>query len=172
MTFLLEEITEKDNRVAHLLSRINTRHYGLTKSSKALNAQGAEAEFPLPIPAGDPLPIAHLSTKDQQAMTKIQAEWGKIEALQEEKIQLGERLERIVNRARERGKAEWIRVGGMDLDQVEREEGRLGGFGLGEFGGGEVMLPPSGLGSGMDGKPYRSEPNPSTSLRRRGNLGC
>jgi chromatin modification-related protein YNG2 len=49
--------------------------------------------------------VEHLTLKDQQAIGKIIAEWGKVEALQEEKIKLAERLERIVNRAKERGRA-------------------------------------------------------------------
>jgi len=87
-------------------------------------------------------------------LTKIQAEWGKVEALQEEKIKLAERMERIVNRARERAKAEWKKVGGMDLDELDSEQGKVGMFG--EMGGAEVMLPPGGLGSGTDGRPIKS----------------
>jgi len=107
----------------------------------------------LPIPPGDPLPTDHLSSKDQQAVSKIVSEWAKVETLQEEKIQLAERLERIVGRARERGKVEWAKVGGMDLDEVESEQKVM----LGEMGGGEVMLPPGGLGSGSDGRLQKSE---------------
>ena len=89
------------------------------------------------------------------AFTKIQAEWGKVEALQEEKIRLADRMERIVNRARERGRAEWKKVGGMDLDELEMEQGKVVMFG--EMGNAELMLPPGGLGSGTDGRPVKSE---------------
>ena len=64
-------------------------------------------------------------------------------------------MERIVNRARERGKAEWKKVGGMDLDELESEQGKVGMFG--EMGNAEVLLPPGGLGSGTDGRVYKSE---------------
>ena len=99
-----------------------------------------------------------MSAKDQQAITKIQNEWGKIEVLQEEKCKLADRLERIVSRARERGRYEWMKVGGMDLEEVEKDE-KMGMVGLGEFGGGDVLLPPSGLGPGSDGRPHKSEPD-------------
>ncbi|TXT13352.1 hypothetical protein VHUM_00719 [Vanrija humicola] len=124
VTFLLQEIREKDERIGQLLNRINQRHYGLTKSIKNLssaNATPSTATFTLPIPAGAALPTAHLSTKDAQNVAKIQTEWGKIESLQAEKIKLAERLERIVLRARERGKNEWHKVGGMDIDELDTD---------------------------------------------------
>ncbi len=151
---------DKADTDVELITRINTRHFGLTKHARNTTASSSSSStngtpnFPLPIPSGSTLPTAHLSAKDAQALTKIQAEWGKVEALQEEKIKLAERMERIVNRARERGKSEWKKVGGMDLDEVESEMGRAGM--LGELGGGEVMLPPGGLGSGTDGRPLKS----------------
>lgn len=74
-------------------------------------------------------------------------EWDKIEALQEEKIKLAERMERIVARARERARNEWTRVGGIDVDELAIEVGK--GWELG-MGSGEIVLPPSGLGSGSD----------------------
>lgn len=127
------------------MQRISTRHHALTKSAKTLTPSTAPlgGNFTLPIGAGEPLPTEHLSTKDAQNIAKVQAEWQKVEALQEEKVLLAERLERIVNRARERGRAEWERVGGMDMDEIEKEEGKVQ---LGELGGGEVLLPPGGLG--------------------------
>lgn len=70
-----------------------------------------------------------------------------------EKIRLATRLEQIVSRARERGKAEWKKVGGMDLEEIESKEGKPA---FGELGGGEVLLPSSGLGSGTD-RPIKSE---------------
>ncbi|KAK4687447.1 chromatin modification-related protein YNG2, partial [Tremellales sp. Uapishka_1] len=156
VVFLLEEIKEKDIRINQLIQRINTRHYGLTKHVRNLaSASGSStptATFPLPIPPGAPLPLSHLSAKDAQAITKIQAEWIKVEALQEEKIKLAERLERIVSRARERGKTEWKKVGGLDLDEVEDEQGKPALFG--EMGNGEIFLPPGGLGSG-DSRPVK-----------------
>ena len=88
-------------------------------------------------------------------MTKIQAEWGKVEALQEEKIKLAERLDRIVSRARERGRAEWKKVGGMDLEEIEKQEGLAMGM-SGEMGGNEVLLPPGGLGPGSDSRAHKS----------------
>ena len=90
-------------------------------------------------------------------MQKIQAEWVKVDVLQAEKVRLAQRLEQIVSRARERGKAEWKKVGGIDLDELEKEGG--GRHGFGEMGGGQVLLPSGGLGSGTDGRPYKSEPN-------------
>lgn len=109
----------------------------------------------MPIPPGAPLPTEHLSAKDATALTKIQAEWGKIDALQDEKVALAERMERIVNRAKERGKAEWLRVGGMDLDLLENEAAMGKPGGLGEMGNGDIMLPPGGLGSGSDMRPQK-----------------
>ncbi|ORY25924.1 hypothetical protein BCR39DRAFT_542595 [Naematelia encephala] len=155
VTFLLEEIKDKDNRINHLLQRISNRHTGLTKSAlKFSTVQPSGTTFPLPIPAGAPIPLDHLSTKDQQTLIKIQGEWAKVSALQDEKIRLAERLERIVARARVRGAAEWARVGGMGLDEVERENNvKLGG--MGEMGAGELVLPPGGLGSGSDGRPMK-----------------
>jgi chromatin modification-related protein YNG2 len=131
---------------------MNTRHFGLTKNKIVPNATGSSSTpYPLPLPPGEPIPIAHLSTKDQMAMTKIQTEWGKVVNLQQEKIKLAERLERITTRARERGRAEWIRVGGIDLDELEGE-GKIGIGGLAELGSADLLLPPGGLGSGMDGR--------------------
>lgn len=140
---------------AELLSRINQRHYGLTKSVKNLStAQPATPNppFTLPIPASAAIPTAHLTTKDAQNVAKIQAEWGKIESLQDEKIKLAERLERIVSRGRERGRAEWKRVGGMDIDELETD------VKLGDLGGADVLLPTVGLGSGSDARKRRAKP--------------
>ena len=141
---------------AELISRINTRHFGLTKHARtsSTSSSASTPTFPLPLPPGAALPTSHLSTKDAQALTKIQAEWGKVEALQEEKIKLAERIDRIVNRARERGKAEWIKIGGMDLDELGSEQAKAGMYG--EMGNGEIMLPPGGLGSGSDGRHQKS----------------
>jgi chromatin modification-related protein YNG2 len=60
-------------------------------------------------------------------------------------VKLADRMERIVARARERARAEWVKVGGLDIEE-------LGGGGEWENGsvGGEIVLPPSGLGSGSD----------------------
>ncbi|OCF37201.1 hypothetical protein I317_00075 [Kwoniella heveanensis CBS 569] len=156
VVFLLEEIKEKDARINQLVQRINTRHNGLTKSAKSLaSLPPSNATFPLPLPPNSPLPTSHLSAKDAQAVTKIQTEWGKVQTLQDEKLKLAERMERIINRAKERAKAEWLRVGGMEIEEVEPKIG-----GLGELGGGEVVLPPTGLGSGMDGRPQKKrKPN-------------
>lgn len=131
------------------------RHLGLTKHRVPLPTGGTSAPFQLPIPAGSPLPIAHLTQKDQQGVTKILSEWNKVEALQEEKIKLAERLERITTRARERGRAEWTKVGGMDLEEVERN-GKIAVGGFADLGSAEVLLPPGGLGSGMDGRQQKS----------------
>lgn len=130
-----------------MLNRINSRHYSLTKPIKNLaSAQPSNPNpsFTLPIAAGNPIPTAHMSTKDQQTIAKIQTEWSKIEVLQEEKVKLAERLERIVNRARERGKYEWKKVGGIDIDELETD------VKLGDLGGADLVLPPQGLGSGHD----------------------
>ena len=61
-------------------------------------------------------------------------------------MKLADRMERIVARARERARAEWVKVGGLDIEELG-----LGGEGW-ESGsvGGEIVLPPSGLGSGSD----------------------
>lgn len=128
-----------------LLNRINQRHYGVTKSIKSLTPTSAPSSstFPLPVPKDAPLPIAHLQAKDAQSITKIQGEWAKIHQLQEEKVQLAVRLERLVGRARDRGKAEWVRVGGMDIDATEPVK-------LGDLGGADVLLPSTGLGSGSN----------------------
>ncbi|CAD6563906.1 MAG: hypothetical protein TREMPRED_002366 [Tremellales sp. Tagirdzhanova-0007] len=156
INFLLEEIKDKDARINQLIARIETRHLGLTKHPRSTSASSGSStpSFPLPIPPGTALPTAHLSSKDALALTKIQAEWGKVEALQEEKIRLADRMERIMNRARERGRAEWKKVGGMDLDELEMEQGKVGMFG--EMGNAEVMLPPGGLGSGTDSRPIKN----------------
>jgi len=98
--------------------------------------------------------VDHLSSKDQVAMQKINTEWVKVEQLQLEKIRLATRLEAVTSRARERGRAEWKRVGGMDLDEIEKAEGKAV---FGEMGGAEVLLPPGGLGPGSDSRPYKSE---------------
>lgn len=126
-----------------LLTRINQRHYGLTKSVKSITPTTAPstATFPLPLPAGAPVPTDHLTPKDAQNVSKIQSEYTKIEQLQEEKVHLAQRLERIVGRARERGKAEWKRVGGMDIDELDNVK-------LGDLGSADVLLPLTGLGSG------------------------
>ena len=167
VTFLLEEISEKDRKITSesgpprmsdaricakpqaeyipmtgLMTRINLRHYTLTKNIKSAPPSSQPSTpgtptFVLPIPAGAELPVGHLSQKEQQAITKIIAEWAKVE--------------QITSRARERGRAEWKKVGGMDLDEIEKSEGPRNGFG--EMGGTEVLLPPSGLGSGSDGRP-------------------
>ncbi|WRT67926.1 uncharacterized protein IL334_004900 [Kwoniella shivajii] len=181
VVFLLEEIKEKDIRINQLVQRINTRHIGLTKTAKSLSSlPPSNATFALPLPPGSTLPTSHLTPKDAQALTKIQAEWIKVEVLQDEKIKLAERMERIINRAKERAKSEWIRVGGMEIvdNSLEEKPGLIGigGFplplGLGHFnelGHGEVILPSTGLGSGSDGRPPKKRkpntlPLPSPSL--------
>ncbi|GFZ45032.1 hypothetical protein JCM24511_02758 [Saitozyma sp. JCM 24511] len=160
VSFLLEEIREKDTRINQLLSRINSRHQGLTRHLRNLlsnpNSGTTTPTFQLPLPAGSELPTSHLSNKDAQAVIKIQGEWGKIEVLQEEKIKLAERMERIVNRARERGKAEWRKVGGMDPDEIEAAENKVL---LGDMGSAEVVLPPTGLGTGSDRPFKKRKPN-------------
>lgn len=98
-----------------------------------------------------------MTTKDAQNIAKIQAEWGKIESLQDEKIKLAERLERIVTRARERGKAEWKKVGGIDIDELDVD------VKLGDLGGADVLLPTVGLGSGSDGRRKKNR-TPAVSL--------
>ncbi|ODO09957.1 hypothetical protein I350_02180 [Cryptococcus amylolentus CBS 6273] len=148
VNFLLEEIREKDIRITQLIQRINSRHISLTKPIKSLSSlPPSTATFPLPIPPGAPLPTSHLTQKEAQNLTKIQTEWQQISALQDEKIHLAERLERIVNRAKERAKDHWVKVGGMSVEEVEKAAN-----GLGEMGGGEVVLPPGGLGSGSDAR--------------------
>lgn len=141
-----------------LIDRIQKRHQALVKHGRSLASSTpstpngtTHASFTLPLPPGTPLPTDHLSTKDAQGLNKIQMEWAKIETLQDEKIKLAERMERIVSRARERGRAEWKKVGGMDLEEVESA---VKGF---EMGSGEVLLPPGGLGSGTDGRPLKSK---------------
>jgi chromatin modification-related protein YNG2 len=132
----------------------------LTKNIKNINASSGTSTpttLALPIPAGQPLPTGHLSTKDQQVMAKIQGEWNKVEQLQAEKIRLATRLEQIVSRARERGKAEWRRVGGMDLEEIENKEGKPV---FGELGGADVLLPLTGLGPGSD-RPIKSKSSPA-----------
>jgi len=88
------------------------------------------------------LPTAHMSQKEAQTLAKMQIEWEKVEILQEEKVKLADRMERIVSRARERARAEWVKVGGLDIEDLDSNwEGSVGG---------EIVLPPSGLGSGSD----------------------
>ncbi|GMK53691.1 hypothetical protein CspeluHIS016_0102770 [Cutaneotrichosporon spelunceum] len=148
--FLLMEIQEKDERINNLLNRINQRHYGVTKSIKSLTPTSApsSANFPLPVPKDTPIPTAHLPAKDAQNISKIQGEWAKIHELQEEKVQLAVRLERIVSRARDRSKAEWTRVGGIDIDATEPVK-------LGDLGSADVLLPSTGLGSGSNKRSRR-----------------
>jgi chromatin modification-related protein YNG2 len=121
---------------------------GLTKHLRTIVSTPSTTPnaTPLPGPAGSTIPIAHLPAKDAAAITKIQNEWAKVEALQEEKVLLAERMERIVGRAKERGKEEWRKMGGEDMDAV----GAVGGDGVwkAEMGIGEIMLPPGGLGGG------------------------
>jgi len=127
-----------------LLARIHQRHYGITKHVSKLSASTpSNPNGPqLPLPPNSPIPTAHLTQKETQTISKIQSEWEKIEILQEEKVKLADRMERIVSRARERARAEWVKVGGLDIEDLEGGwEGNLGG---------EIVLPPSGLGSGSD----------------------
>jgi chromatin modification-related protein YNG2 len=115
-----------------------TRQVGKLNPATPPNLNGPQ----LPIPPGAPLPTAHLSPKETQILTKIHVEWEKIEILQDEKVKLADRMERIVSRARERARAEWVRVGGLDIEDLDSNwEGSVGG---------EIVLPPSGLGSGSD----------------------
>lgn len=135
--------------VLDLQNRINNRHYGMTKhSSRAIQNASSSASTSaapaLPIPPGSPIPTDHLTPKEAQTISKIQSEWEKIEILQDEKVKLAERMERIVKRARERAKTEWVRVGGIDVDELESEHKGW------EMGSGEIVLPPSGLGTGSD----------------------
>lgn len=177
VTFLLEEIREKDVRISRELfisqrhfsaeqsleyvQRINSRHMSLTKTAKTLaSLPPSNATFPLPIPPGSLLPSSHLSQKEAQSLAKIQNEWAQVLTLQDEKVKLAERLERIVLRAKERAKHQWVKVGGMEIEEVEKWSG------TGELGNGEVVLPPGGLGSGIDGRPAKKrKPNiPSLSV--------
>jgi chromatin modification-related protein YNG2 len=103
----------------------------------------------LPVPPGNPLPTDHLTQKESQTIQKIQSEWEKIEILQEEKVKLADRMKRIVSRARERARAEWVKVGGIDIGELsESGSGTAGGWEGGN--GAEIVLPPGGLGSGSD----------------------
>lgn len=124
--------------------RINERHHAMTRQVGKLNSAAPTASSgpQLPIPPGAPLPTAHLTPKETQVLAKIHVEWEKIEILQDEKVKLADRMERIVSRARERARAEWVKVGGLDIEDLDTNwEGSVGG---------EIVLPPSGLGSGSD----------------------
>ncbi|OCF57092.1 hypothetical protein L486_05951 [Kwoniella mangroviensis CBS 10435] len=173
VVFLLEEIREKDVRINQLIQRINTRHIGLTKTAKSLSTlPSSTATFPLPIPPGSPLPTSHLSPKDAQNLTKIRVEWVKVEILQDEKLKLAERMERIVNRARQRANHEWIKVGGKEIvtdDGILVDGDSKVGI-MGEMGGSDLILPSTGLGTGVDARPQKKRkpntmflPSPSTS---------
>lgn len=123
------------------------------------NPPSGSSSSPLPLAPGTPIPIDHLPPKEAQTIQKIQSEWDKIEALQDEKVKLAERMERIVLRARERARNEWSRVGGIDVDELEETKGWEMGMAM---GGGEIVLPPGGLGSGSDVRPKsRFKPVPS-----------
>ena len=110
------------------------------------NPPSGSASATLPLAPGTPIPTDHLPPKEAQTILKIQSEWDKIELLQDEKVKLAERMERIVARARERARNEWSRVGGIDVDELETE---VKGWELG-MGSGEIVLPPGGLGTGSD----------------------
>jgi hypothetical protein len=77
------------------------------------------------------------------------AEYSKIEALQEEKIQLAEKLRRIVTRHRERARDEWRKIVGDEVvsqwDSAQEDElaGR-GEVGLGAIAWQVAKLPSSG----------------------------
>lgn len=137
-----------------LVNRINSRHYSMTKhparqiANASTSGGSSSSSVTLPIPAGTPLPLQHLGQKEATALGKIQGEWDKIEALQDEKIKLAERMERIVGRARERARAEWTRVGGIDVEELDLENQSLSR--AWELGSAEIALPPSGLGTGSD----------------------
>ncbi|WVO18955.1 uncharacterized protein IAS62_000229 [Cryptococcus decagattii] len=163
VTFLLEEIREKDVRISQYVQRINSRHMSLTKTAKSLaSLPPSTATFALPIPPGSLLPTSHLSQKEAQSLAKIQNEWAQVLTLQDEKVKLAERLERVVLRAKERARHQWVKVGGMEIEEVEKWSG------TGELGNGEVVLPPYGLGSGIDGRPAKKrKPNiPSLSTNQ------
>jgi chromatin modification-related protein YNG2 len=118
---------------AELLDRIDTRHLSLTQKARSAMAKAEAAAasspsssashpYPLPLSAGSPIPTSHLSSREELALKKVMGEFEKVQALQDEKVELAERMERIVLRAKERGRAEWIRVGGKDIAEVESEE--------------------------------------------------
>lgn len=133
---------------SELVTRIHTRHLGLTKHLRSIvSTPGAAtpSNTPLPGPAGSAIAVAHLTPKDAAAVTKIQNEWAKVEALQTEKVILAERMERIVGRAKERGKEEWRKMGGEDVDAAAASGD---GVWKAEMGVGEIILPPGGLGGG------------------------
>lgn len=73
--------------------------------------------------------------KDSQSQSRVMAEYTKIEALQEEKIQLAEKLRRIVTRHRERARDEWRKIVGDEVvsswDAAQEEEVARGEVGLG-----------------------------------------
>ncbi|WWC70930.1 uncharacterized protein I206_104882 [Kwoniella pini CBS 10737] len=182
VVFLLEEIREKDVRINQLIQRINTRHIGLTKQAKTIpNSTPSNAQFNLPISQGiNNLPTSHLNQKELQTLNKIQSEWLKVEILQDEKIKLSERIERILNRAKERAKFEWIKVGGKEIlpenllsssSIIINESNLLSNNGLNELGHNNLILPSTGLGTGSDGRPQKkrkpnhmSFPSPSASI--------
>ncbi|WWC88541.1 uncharacterized protein L201_003452 [Kwoniella dendrophila CBS 6074] len=183
VVFLLEEIREKDVRINQLIQRINTRHIGLTKTAKqSSNLPSSIAQFNLPLGQGiNNLPIEHLNIKDQQNLIKIKNEWIKVELLQDEKIKLSERIERLLNRAKERAKFEWLKIGGKEIldkdipsllsssssinlninGEIKPNLSSLQGInGLNELGHNDLILPSTGLGTGSDGRPQKKrKPN-------------
>ncbi|WVO18133.1 hypothetical protein L204_105835 [Cryptococcus depauperatus] len=153
VTFLLEEIREKDIRISQLVQRINSRHMSLTKTARSLTSlPPSTATFPLPLPPGAPLPTSHLSLKDQQSLTKIQTEWSLVLSLQDDKVKLAERLDRIVCRAKERVRYQWTKVGGIDVEEFDKT-GASGN--MADLGSEDIILPSTGLGSGFDSRPVK-----------------
>lgn len=101
VAFLLTEIGVRDDTITTKQESIAKLTSSLYRS--ALNNSGSK---PALTPSGP---------KDKQIHDKVQQEYGKIEALQEEKTALARKLANLVRRHRERGRDEWRRVVGQEV---------------------------------------------------------
>lgn len=104
---ILKEIGYKDEKLNEIQQRLNARTTTLLR-----NARNSSTQPPFVTT------INPITPKDQQSQQKINAEWAKINVLQQEKILLAERLVSIVTRHKERGREEYKKIAGDEAVDV------------------------------------------------------
>lgn len=106
-SFCHSRLTRAEKAVVEHLRKAESRGNSLYRSIRQSAAQADRGTVLNPA-----------TPKDAQSQSRVMAEYGKVEQLQEEKIALAEKLARIVTRHRERARDEWRKIVGDEAVQA------------------------------------------------------
>lgn len=100
--------------VAFLLTEIGVRDDSITSKQESINKLTGSLFRSALNPSASKPALTPSGPRDKQIHDKVQQEYAKIEALQEEKTALAKKLANLVRRHRERGRDEWRKIVGQD----------------------------------------------------------